>query len=45
MAQKRALEVTVQGELPDEVLQKISHAVQNAVRDEVAKTTCCATTR
>jgi hypothetical protein len=37
MAHKRALEVMVQGELPEEMLQKISHAVQNAVRDELAR--------
>ena len=37
MAHQRALQVTVQGNLPEEVLQKVSHAVQKAVRDEVAK--------
>jgi hypothetical protein len=30
MARTHALEVTVHGDLPDEVLQKMSHAVQKA---------------
>jgi hypothetical protein len=33
---EHALKVTVQGGLPEHVLQKISNAVQKAVRDEVA---------
>jgi hypothetical protein len=31
------LRVTVEGDLPDEVIQQISSAVQNAVRSEMAK--------
>jgi hypothetical protein len=37
MANQRGLQVTVKGDLPEEVLSKISNAVQRAVRDEVAK--------
>ncbi len=36
MANQRGLEVTVKGDLPEEVLSKISNAVRKAVRDEVA---------
>jgi hypothetical protein len=33
---QKALRVTVEGDLPEEVLQQIASAVQSAVRNEVA---------
>ena len=37
MGRQGELRVTVEGDLPDEVIQQISSAVQSAVRSEVAK--------
>lgn len=37
MTNQRGLEVTVNGDLPEQVLAQISSAVRRAVRDEVAK--------
>jgi hypothetical protein len=37
VGQQGELRVTVEGDLPDEVIQQIGSAVQNAVRSEMAK--------